>query len=222
MTAGNGNQSALEAPRRGKPGGRWCWQDNETYDVFQPIIGPHAVALYGNLSRMSRDGKISYSVRSLAKITGQSPSTVDRQLKVLEHVGMVRTYPRGGNRESACELLDLKDRIASWGSKDDQKNAIDRLTLEVKSLRLELAGKSKAKHSQQPPTSKRADSQGSPALLLTPCQRGRWRLTGDTRAIHQRDTNGVPSINTRNKVSKGPIPYPFPRVWRTRSQRPLP
>jgi DNA-binding transcriptional ArsR family regulator len=72
-------------PTRGKPHGDFAWQDNELYEVFQPLIGPHAVSVYATLTRRAYPGqKIRYSVRDLAAKTGQSPATVSRSLEILE------------------------------------------------------------------------------------------------------------------------------------------
>jgi hypothetical protein len=69
-------------PTRGKPKGDFAWQDDELYEVFQRLIGPHAFGVYANLTRRAYPGQsIRYSVRDLAAITGQSPATVLRLIR---------------------------------------------------------------------------------------------------------------------------------------------
>jgi hypothetical protein len=173
---------------RGKPSGKFCWQDNETYDVFQPIIGPYGIALYTNLSRNAYDEKVKYTLRGLAKATSQSKSTVDRNLKVIEHVGMVRLTTNGGNRESLCELLNLKDRVQSWGTPIEQARMIHQLVEEVKTLRRHLAGKIESMpESQLASLQGRAQGVGG-KLFLSHSQRdasvsldARQRPAGETR-----------------------------------------
>lgn len=100
-----------------------CWQDNELYDAWQPIVGPHAVNVYVNLTRDAYASTIEYSVRKLADATGISKSAVWRNLKVMEHVGMLRLETGAGSAGSVCELLDLKEAAEKLGAVYNRQRA---------------------------------------------------------------------------------------------------
>ena len=104
-------------PLRGKPGG-FCFQENELYRVFQPIVGSAAVALYCNLTSMAfgYDPTIRFSRRSLAARSNMSRGTIARELAVLERTGMLRLRLCGGNLQSEGELVGLKGLAESLGA----------------------------------------------------------------------------------------------------------
>ncbi len=141
MTAG------VKLRDRRRPG--HCWQDNELYDAFQPIIGPHAVLVYVHLTRDCYTGKVDYSIRDLADATGLSRMGVWRNLLVLEHVGILRLQKGRGSAASSCELLDLKDAAERLGGVYNRRQAsfvfTDSLTaklrLEVTELRKNMQKK---------------------------------------------------------------------------------
>jgi DNA-binding MarR family transcriptional regulator len=127
-----------------KPG--HCWQDNELYDAFQPIVGPHAVLVYVHLTRESYSATVSYSLRKLADATGISRSAVWRNLAVLEYVGILRLQRGEGSAQSTCVLLDLKEAAERLGAVYNRKRssyvftdvAIAKLRAEVTALRKRL------------------------------------------------------------------------------------
>ena len=97
-------------PLRSQPVKRFCCLDNEASEIFQPIIGAAAFAIYAGLLRKAIKGpEVSYTTRRVAAETSLSTTTVWRELRVLEHVGMVRLRAGGGNRDSICQFLDLKE-----------------------------------------------------------------------------------------------------------------
>lgn len=105
-----------------RPG--WCWQENELYDVFQPIVGPHAVSVYVNLTRVCRgQSRVACSVRDLSKATGLSSTAVWRNLAVLAHVGMLRINKGRGSAGSSCDLCDLKDAAEALGASYQARRA---------------------------------------------------------------------------------------------------
>src|ERR1700733_4753673 len=79
-----------EITARGRPRGNFCWQQNELYDLFQPIIGATGHLIYTHLTRKAFDAKFRCSVRELARRTGLSHTTVSRAVAVLECVGVLR------------------------------------------------------------------------------------------------------------------------------------
>lgn len=112
------DQGEVRLRDRRRPG--HCWQDNELYDVFQPIIGPHGVALYANLSRMAYGASFEYSARGLEEVTGMSRMTVWRTMAVLEHLGMVRAKAGRGRAKGECVLVDLKELAEALGARPIQ------------------------------------------------------------------------------------------------------
>lgn len=93
-----------------------CWQDNELYDVFQPIVGAQAVSVYVNLTRdCYGETRVSYTLRKLAEAMSVSRAAVWRNLAVLESVGVLRLIRGKGSGESSCELCDLKDAAEALG-----------------------------------------------------------------------------------------------------------
>ena len=93
-----------------------CWQDNELYGVFQPIVGTQAVSVYVNLTRdCYGETRVSYTLRKLADAMSVSRAAVWRNLAVLESVGVLRLIRGKGSGESSCELCDLKDAAEALG-----------------------------------------------------------------------------------------------------------
>src|SRR4051794_17679734 len=101
-------------PVRTQPSKGFLCLDNEASEIFQPIIGPAAFAVYANLLRNAFNGsEVSYALRHVAVETSLSRTTVWRELRVLEHIGMVRLRAGGGNRDSICQFFDLKELAKS-------------------------------------------------------------------------------------------------------------
>jgi hypothetical protein len=138
-------------PARGKPAGHFCWQRNEIYDIVQQIVGPTAIAVYGNPTRRTYGYEPNFkcTVRELATTMGLSRATVNRELKVLQHVGVVRLKVGRGSRATEFELTDLQDLGRAWGATYNPrrnvfelpKGAGERLSNEVNQLRRSLQGK---------------------------------------------------------------------------------
>jgi hypothetical protein len=106
----------LEVKLRDKRRPGHCWQDNELYDVFQPIVGAQAVSVYVNLTRdCYGETRVSYTLRKLADAMSVSRAAVWRNLAVLESVGVLRLIRGKGSGESSCELCDLKDAAEALG-----------------------------------------------------------------------------------------------------------
>lgn len=161
--------ASLPVPLRSSPKGGFFLHDNEVVDVFLPIIGPHAGAVYAALIRMSyAKAHLECSVRKLALVIGISAATVARSLQILKEVGLVRLSPTSGNRKSICDLLDVKALAASYGGQYDRKasayvlpqSAIDHLKAKVTALRLNQQGRTKAAPTAQSKPSVRNASQG--------------------------------------------------------------
>ena len=97
-----------------KPG--HCWQDNELYDVFQPIIGPMAMLVYLQMTRECYGHTVEFSLRELGAAAGVSKDTAQRSLAILELIGMARRTRAGSVRVPAqYELTDLKDLCRHYG-----------------------------------------------------------------------------------------------------------
>lgn len=130
-----------------KPG--HSWQDNELYDVFQPLIGPHGVSLYCNLSRRAYGEVLEYSLRELGDKTGMSRMTVARTMAVMEHLGMVRVRIGRGSAAGEFALVDLKDLAEALGARPIQNGkshlldaeALTRLRAECAAVRARLDGR---------------------------------------------------------------------------------
>jgi len=130
-------ESSVKLRDKRRPG--HCWQDNELYDAWQPIIGPHAVNVYVNLTRDAYSSTIEYSVRRLADATGISRTAVWRNLRVMEHVGMLRLERGSGSAASTCELLDLKEAAEKLGAIYNRRQASFVFTdVKLASLRMEV------------------------------------------------------------------------------------
>jgi len=138
-------------PARGKPAGRFCWQRNEIYDLVQQVVGPTSIAVYGNLTRRTFGYIPTFkcTMRELAASMGQSPATVNREVKVLEYLGVVRLKVGRGSRATEFELTDLEVLGRTWGATYNQhrrrydlpKAVKERLSDEVDQLRRSLQGK---------------------------------------------------------------------------------
>jgi len=97
-----------------KPG--HCWQDNELYDVFQPIIGPMAMLVYLQMTRECYGHTVEFSLRELGTASGVSKDTAQRALGILELIGMVRRTRAGSVHVPAqYELTDLKELCRHYG-----------------------------------------------------------------------------------------------------------
>lgn len=104
-----------------KPG--HCWQDNELYDCFQPVIGPIAVGVYTRLTRECYGAAVKISLRDLAALTGISKSAVGRAMSILESIGMVVIRRGAPKRVQEYDLADLKELAIHYGAIFDHKRS---------------------------------------------------------------------------------------------------
>lgn len=147
-----------EVPLRGRPDGSYCWQDNELYTLFQPIVGKTATVLYCQLTRRAYGATFTFSLRELSEETGLSRTTLWRELSVLGHIGMVRLRKGKGNQNSNGELVNLKKLSVHLGAGPQKKASsyvlpserITQLKERATALRLSLQGKRKVVQEPQP------------------------------------------------------------------------
>lgn len=121
-----------------KPG--HCWQDNELYDVFQPVIGATAAHVFAAMTRWAFGHRVQMGVREIAAESGVGRSTVARALIAMERLGMLRRVVGRGTEATACDLLDLKEAAQQLGAEWNPQRASWALSPErVLALRRELA-----------------------------------------------------------------------------------
>ena len=138
-----------EFPARGKPNGNFCWQQNELYDLFQPIIGSTSHAVYTHLTRRAFESTFRCSARELGRKTGLSHAAVSRAFAVLERIGLLRVSTGGGNSASEITLIDLEALAKKLGATRDRRTGEftfpeqtkDRLREEVLATRRKSQGK---------------------------------------------------------------------------------
>jgi DNA-binding transcriptional ArsR family regulator len=192
---------------RGRPNGNFCWQQNEIYDLFQKIVGPTALAVYANLTRKAYGGdpNLKCTLRELAAYMGQSRATVGRELKVLEHLGVIRLKVSGGSRPTAFELTNLTELGRGWGAIYDKRTSsfelprqsTECLMAQVDQLRRELQGKAGRVRSAilspsiSAPTSERD--------TIVPPERHQCH-TGETQ------TGSHPLMENRRRENNHPLP----------------
>ncbi len=142
------SETAIKLRDKRKPG--HCWQDNELYDCFQPVIGPLAVNVYVRITRECYGTTVKIGVRELAELTGISKSAVHRALAVLEAVGLVRAKRAAVKQAAEYDLADLKELAVRHGAVFDAgrfsyvlpREAREKLRLDVKHLRGRMHGES--------------------------------------------------------------------------------
>jgi IclR helix-turn-helix domain len=111
---------AIRVRDKRKPG--HCWQDNELYDVFQPVIGGTATHIYAAMTRWAFGHRVEMGVREIAVESGTSRSAVQRAVVVMERLGMLRRAHadrvpgRRGASSMAYDLLDLKEAAVALGA----------------------------------------------------------------------------------------------------------
>ncbi len=112
------NQPAVKLRDKRKPG--HCWQDNELYDCFQPVIGALAVGVYVRLTRECVGTTVKgVSLRDLAAMCGLSKSAVQRAFAVMETVGIVVATRSSAHRSPEYELADLKELAVGYDAEFD-------------------------------------------------------------------------------------------------------
>lgn len=102
-----------------KPG--HCWQDNELYDAFGPVIGHHAVSVYTHMTRQCYGTEIRSSSRELARDSGLSKDTVLRSIRAMERIGMLHAVGGGPRAVAEYHLVDLKELAQHHGGTYDRR-----------------------------------------------------------------------------------------------------
>jgi hypothetical protein len=105
-----------------KPG--WCWQDNELYDVMQPIVGAQACWIFANMTRLAYGPEVHFSLRDMGEATGWGRDTVWRALRLMEATGMIVVRRSGRNKAATYQLADLKELVISNGGEFDPKRKL--------------------------------------------------------------------------------------------------
>ena len=194
------------------------FQDNEFADLYLPLVGPFAAAIYSVLCRnWYRKDVVKYSVRELGRAIGMSPAAASRALQSLQTIGLIRPLPTSGNRKSECQLVDVKVLAASHGARREQKGAPlalpspirDQLKSELKALRDTQQGKRSVRaplRSRQGKES--ADRTGFEAVCTiskrnaSVSQPIRQRSTGETQS-------GIHLIQEKRRNEKVLFPTPY-------------
>ena len=212
-----------EIPARGRPRGNFCWQQNELYDLFQPIIGATAHLIYTHLTRKAFDAKFRCSVRELARRTGLSHSTVSRALAVLESVGLLRVRAGGGNRASEIELVDLESLARRLGATHNKRTGmfgfpeetVDHLRAVVAKTQQKLQGKRKDVNAIQTigegSTDRQSLDEGGGPSFFSLSERDTSVLPERHQGCTRETQTGSQQIKRKQNTRKQPIPYPFPR-----------
>ena len=96
------------------------WADNEIYDIYAPIVGVHAFAVYMALCRYANsEGESTPSNSTIGDQLGISRSTVYRAIQKLEahdliHVD-IRRLPVRGQTSNTYTLLAVNKTAVSQG-----------------------------------------------------------------------------------------------------------
>ena len=97
-----------------KPG--HCWQDNELYDTFQPVIGAPVTNVYANMTRWAYGAEVKMGLREIASESGVSRSTAQRAVLAMQAMGMIRIRRGSGVKAASYDLLDLKEAAIAHGA----------------------------------------------------------------------------------------------------------
>lgn len=131
------DRRTLRVRDKRKPG--HCWQDNELYDVFQPVIGAQATHIFAAMTRWAFGHRVEMGVREIALESGTSRSTVQRAMLAMEKLGMLRIARGSGTAASAYDLLDLKESAVALGAEWNAQRSSHVLAPErARMLRAEL------------------------------------------------------------------------------------
>jgi len=97
----------------------WCWIDNNVIDVFGPVVGPNAIAVYLVLARHANNDtrKAWPSFATIAKMAGMSRPTAIKAVGRLVEVGLIAVEKRssgyGDWDSNAYVLLSVSAQISS-------------------------------------------------------------------------------------------------------------
>jgi hypothetical protein len=200
----------LEVKLRDKRRPGHCWQDNELYDVFQPIVGTQAVSVYVNLTRdCYGETVVNYTLRKLAETMGVSRAAVWRNLAVLQSVGVLRLVKAKGSGHSSCELCDLKDAAEALGGVYRSRRSsfvlsaekITELRARVAAVRESMQGKKSAP--TVPISVSQRDAKDEQILPVPESRRDANGFRRDASV----SLLGAPSIECEEEERKDP-PYP--------------
>ncbi len=117
-----------------RPG--WFWAENELVDVFAPLVGPYALAVFVTILRLCQGNSalVEVSVRDIERAwkhkdfrASLSRSSITRALSQLLAAGLLR-LSREGTRSRPAEYLvgDLRDLAASL-TVEQRENLLVRL-----------------------------------------------------------------------------------------------
>lgn len=190
-----------------KPG--HCWQDNELYDCFQPVIGPLAVGVYVRITRECYGTAVKISLRELAALTGMSKSAVSRAMAVLELAGMILAKRGSAQRTPEYDLADLKDLAISRSAVFDAKRssyvlpkeARERLRAEVVALEKRLQGTRVPVRDTEKKTVRDTSVPGEGQRCPSNAEKQLAQQISKKERIQDKDKNPIPSENPEGGVS---------------------
>jgi hypothetical protein len=111
----------VEIPKRDKRNPGHCWQDNELYDVFQPVLGALPTHVFAVMSRWCYGHEVQMGVREIAARAGVSRSTVQRAMLAMQALNMIRICEGRGRTAATWDLLDLKEAARALGAGFDAR-----------------------------------------------------------------------------------------------------
>ncbi len=191
--------------RAASPNKGFFWLDNELVDLFQPLIGTHASAVYNALVRQYHAGEpLKLTTRALAKAAKCSGAMVSRAVELLQYVGMVGVRRGGGNQPNAYDLFDLKALARHLGATSNRSGTAYSFPAHVRTqLQNEIAAL-KSKQAGKHPVSS-AESSSHPAAVvvvsedLLPCtSHGHAGASPEKRQCTTRETQNGSHLLLQN------------------------
>lgn len=107
----------------------WFWMSNRVVDLYGPVLGPSALAVYTALVRRgNRNDLTVVRVGTLGKAIGLGETTVRASVQKLERLGLIEVYTRighdGQRLASEYVLCDPPEEIsADWATKEMPERA---------------------------------------------------------------------------------------------------
>lgn len=213
MTTGPVN-AAVVPMRAANPNKGFFWLDNELVDLFQPLIGADASAVYNALVREYHAGAtLKVTTRALAKAAKCCAATVSRSIEILSYIGMIRVRHGGGNQPNAYDLFDLKALARHLGATSNRRGTAFTFPAHVRAqLRREIAALKAKQSGKHPASSKESSTLPAIAVMvsdgLLPCvSHGNTDASGEKHQRVTRETQNGPHLllqNTRLKDSLYP------------------